>query len=195
MSETITKPLNKQLYENSGLKELFAATSGEADAVPVKHTAFFNRRDPNLAIMHEKPEHRLLIMLKAQGASNREIAQQTGYTEPWISQLMRQPWAQQLLSDLITQSGLDEVTQLLKGACADSVKKLIEVRDSPTSPPAVVRATCVDLIQQYLGKPRERVQVTTTAGLAAGDIAELDRKINENEQEISRLTGVASGSA
>ena len=83
------KPFNKQLYENSGLKELFAEKEGGTTANPL-----FNAREPNLAIMHEKPEHRLLLWMKAQGASNREIAYQSGYTEAWLSQLFRQPWAQ-----------------------------------------------------------------------------------------------------
>jgi hypothetical protein len=176
--------INKQLYENSGLKELFD-NSDEADD---QSRPFFNQREPNLAIMHEKPEHRVLLMLKAQGLSNREIAEQTGYTEPWMSQLFRQPWAQAALSEFITNAGLDEVTQLLKGAAADSVRKLINIRDNPLAPPSVVRATCVDLLDRFMGKPAQHVHVEQTT-VSPESVGEIDKKIAELEAEGKLLVG------
>lgn len=179
--------MNKQLYENSGLKELFAESVASDSSTPAP--AFFNAREPNLAILHEKPEHRTLIMLKAQGLSNREIAQQCGYTDAWMSQLFRQPWAQRLLSEFITSAGLDEVTALLKGAAADSVRKLIDIRDNPLAPLAVVRTTCVDLLDRYMGKPAQHVHVEQTTALSTEDVAEIDKKLAELNAETNRLVG------
>ena len=157
---------------------------------PTPPGGFFNSRDPNLAILHEKPEHRLLLWMKAQGASNREIAHQSGYTEPWISQLMRQPWAQKTLVGMMTDAGMDITTKLLESACPDSVLKLIELRDDATiqqNHPGVTRSVCVDLIQQYLGKPKQQVDFMQTA--APRDVEELDKEIAVQEQEINRLLG------
>jgi hypothetical protein len=182
--------VNKQLYENSGLRELFAdSEQGNGDSTVDPARPFFNSREPNLAIMHEKPEHRVLLMLKAQGLSNREIAKQTGYTEPWMSQLFRQPWAQRALSEFITNAGLDEVTQLLKGAAADSVRKLIDIRDNPLAPVAVVRATCVDLLDRFMGKPAQHVHVEQSPIMTTNDVAEIDKKIEELNAETHRLVG------
>src|ERR1035438_3683488 len=80
--------VNRQLYANSGLSELFADSEPTAPA-----EGFFNQKDPNLAILHEKPQHRLLLLLKMSGRTNTEIAKESGYTGPWLSQLFRQPWA------------------------------------------------------------------------------------------------------
>ncbi len=175
------KPLNKQLYENSGLRDLFA----DDDAA----TAFFGTKEPNLAIMHEKPEHRMLLMLKARGMSNREIAQTMGYTDAWISQLMRQPWARKTLADEITRAGRNEIDTILEGACADSLYKLIELRDAKTTPASVVRATCENLVDRFLGKPRQQVELTQASVSEPASVVELDKQIDELVKEENRLLG------
>ncbi|MDE2103773.1 MAG: hypothetical protein KGL39_41430 [Patescibacteria group bacterium] len=176
-----SEKINKQLYKNSSLAALFADNPPEGDGL-------FNPREPNLAILHEKPEHRVLLWMKAQGASNREISQQSGYTEPWLSQLFRQPWAQARLVEIMKEAGMDVTQQLLKSACPDSVARLIELRDSPATPEATVRNCCVDLIQFYLGKPKQQVEVTEHKQIA--DVGELDAEIARLEQEENRLKGV-----
>jgi len=186
--EPTTPPFNKQLYVNSGLKELFADSLPDG-VNPVPKNGFFNPREPNLAILHEKPEHRLLMWMKAQGASNREIAQQAGYTDAWISQLMRQPWAQKTLVEMMTEAGMDITQQLLKSACPDSVLKLIDLRDDPKTPPAVVRASCVDLIQQYLGKPKQQVEIQSKNQTNL-KVEELDKELARLDSETNRLLGV-----
>lgn len=165
--------MNKQLYENSPVKQM-AAENGHKDA-----DALFNQLDPNLAILHEKPEHRQILWMKARGHSNRECAQATGYTDAWISQLTRQPWFRSLLLKEMNDAGRDEVETLLEGAAADSVLKLIELRDK--APPTVARQSAVDLLDRFLGKPTQRVetQVTTTADAAT---------VEELDAEIARLS-------
>ena len=179
-------PFNRQLYKNSGLAELFAADGGTDDS---RARGFFNPRDPNLAIIHEKPEHRLLLLCKLQGASNREIAAQSGYTEPWISQLFRQPWAQRTMSEMMHEAGLDEVRALLKDAQADSVRTLVALRDDPKVPASVRRSTCVDLLEQYSGKPTQRVVVDSAKPLSSDDLADLDKQIEQASAEVNRLVG------
>jgi len=63
------------------------------------------RRDPNIPIIHEKPEHRLILILKLKGFSNREIAKEMGYTEAWVSQVTRQSWFQSMLVDKMAEAG------------------------------------------------------------------------------------------
>lgn len=181
------KPFNKQLYENSGLKDLFASLTKDEKEPCI--TGFFNPREPNLAILHEKPEHRVFIMMKARGWSNREIANATGYTDAWISQLMRQPWAQRTLAEEIARAGRDEIATLLEGSAADSIRRLIDVRDDPETPPAVVSATCERLLDRFLGKPRQQVDVVQKKMADVDDINELDKQIEAVDKELNRLTG------
>src|SRR5262245_42118388 len=70
---------NPQLYETSPLSASQIEQDYEANP-----NRLFNDRPPNLRILHEKPEHRVLVFLKAQGLSNTEIAQRTGYQIAWV---------------------------------------------------------------------------------------------------------------
>lgn len=187
----MSDPSNKQLFENSGLAELFADTplAKVAEQRTVEGTALFNQRPPNLAILHEKPEHRLLLWMKAQGASNREISKESGYTEAWLSQLFRQPWAQALLVEMMTSAGMDVVQQTLKSAAPDSVFKLIELRDDPDTPAAVQAKVCDSLLDRYLGKPKQQVEVQQTAQLSNESVEELDKRLAALEMEENRLAG------
>lgn len=181
--------VNTQLFENSQLKALFddSVERGETRVDP--SAAFFNQKDPNLAILHEKPEHRLVIFMKAKGASNREIAAASGFTEPWVSQILRQPWARARLAEEINKAGRSEIQTVLEGAAVDSVYKLIEIRDDKDSPASVKRAACVDLLDRFLGKPQQRVEVTQDP-LASKDVKELDREAENLAREINRLQGM-----
>jgi len=176
--------MNRQLYENSGLKELFEGTpSAGGGSAPL-----FNAREPNLAILHEKGEHRLLLWLKAKGASNREIARESGYTEPWLSQLFRQPWAQAQLVEMLREAGADEVGAIIKGAAADSVFTLIELRDDSDMPGAVRKGAADSLLDRYLGKPHQSVEVRSEAK-AIESVDDLNKELAELEQEEKRLLG------
>jgi len=156
---------NKQLYENSGLHEIFAERG-----LPPREEFFtahqdYVKEEPNLAILSEQPWHRLALYMKVKGASNRVIAKHTEKSEPWISQLMRQPWARARMAEIANEEGVDEVQSVLKGALVDSVYKLIELRDDEDVPAAVKRGCCTDLIQQYLGKPKQQVEHSVGDGM------------------------------
>jgi len=156
---------NKQLYENSGLQQVF-----EERGLPPREEFFTANRDyikdePNLAILSEQPWHRLALYMKVKGASNRAIAKYTDKSEAWISQLMRQPWARERMAEIANEEGIDNVQAVLKGALIDSVYKLIELRDDEDVPAAVKRGCCTDLIQQYLGKPRQQVEHSVGDGM------------------------------
>lgn len=183
------KEINRQLYKNSPLQKLFEETDAEFGG----GKPLFNAKDPNLAILHEKPEHRALLWMKAQGASNREISSVSGYTEPWLSQLFRQPWAQAMLVEILREGGADEVRGLIKSAAADSVLTLINIRDEPKAPYAVRRACAVDLVEQFLGKPKQHVEMAETQ--ASKDVEELDKQIEQLQMEENRLLGRGNAAA
>jgi len=188
MTSSLEPKFNKQLFENSPLRGLFEDDElSETEVRP-----FFNGKNPNLAILHEKPEHRVLLMLKAQGMSNREIAKRSGYTEAWMSQLFRQPWATALLSEFITDAGLDVLDTMIKAEAVPSLLRLVEVRDMELNPKtaSVIASSCVSLLERHLGKPVQQVKVDQTTRTAASTVAEVDQKIKDLETETNRLLGV-----
>ena len=176
--------MNKQLYENSGLAALFDDQEGavvKESQRPGVLGAFFNQREPNLAILHEKPEHRLLLYMKAQGLSNRRIAEESGYTEAWMSQLFRQPWAQARLLEILNETGVSEVTGLLRSAAADSVVTLIRLRDDEGINPSVRRASADSLLDRYLGKATQPI----------ADVTDKDKLKEMSDADLERIA--ASG--
>jgi len=172
-------PLNRQEYANSPLSgsNIEQHSLGNEDAM-------FNQKAPNLAILHEKPEHRIALFLKAQGCSNKEIAEKTGYTYPWVSQLMRQPWARQRLVKEISAAGRDVVKELIASAASDSVFKLIELRDTADNE-SVQRAASDSLLDRFLGKPTQKIEQQNTE--MPTSIAALDQellKLKAMEKEV-----------
>lgn len=175
MSDTTPK-YNKQLFENSPLKALMlddpAPTAAAGSSLL---NGLFNRKDPNLAILSEKPEHRLLLYMKAEGLSNREIAQRSGYTEPWLSQLFRQPWATKRLVEILNQTGIETVAGLIRAAAADSVITLIALRDDTETPAAVRKACSTDILDRYLGKAVQPLMDVSDKDLERMSDADLER--------------------
>lgn len=176
-------PVNKQLFENSPLSGSAVEQDYEKSGV-----GLFNDRSPNLAVLSEKPEHRIVIFLKAQGMSNNEIARRTGYTYPWVSQILRQPWARKRLVEEITASGRDAVEEMLKSAAEDSVYTLISERDNEAAKPSERIAAANSLLDRFLGKPTQKVEQTVRTG-KLDTLEETERELALLEQEEARIRG------
>jgi lambda repressor-like predicted transcriptional regulator len=176
-------PANPQAFTNSTLTAMFEERQKEQDS-PLD--TFFGEKAPNLRVEHEKPEHRLMLYMKAQGASNRDIAKASGYSEAWVSQLMRQPWVRERLIAIFNEAGQDEVTSLIKGAAADSVTTLIDLRDDPNVTDAVRRQAADSLLDRYLGKPTQHVETRVDV---APDVTKIDEELSRLTAEENRLLG------
>ncbi len=178
--ESIGLP-NAQLYKGSALDD--SKVEEQYDASSDK---LFNDRSPNLRILSEKPEHRIVCYLKAQGKSNKEIAELTGFTYPWVSQMLRQPWARQRILQLIKEAGGDEVTTLLQSTTTDSIYTLIDVRDDPKAKPAERTTAANALLDRVLGKPLQRVEADTTIRNVTNDVSEINAQLAGVEEELKR---------
>lgn len=145
-------PSNPQLFANNpDLVSEYASlqTNGEA---------LHGQRPPNLAITHEKPEHYIIVFLKANGYSNREVAAKTGYSEPWVSQICRQPWFLKKLMLELRTAGRDATSKFLEVQKDDSLIKLVVLRDGAKSE-AVQLAATNSLLDRFLGKPVQKTEV------------------------------------
>jgi hypothetical protein len=171
-----------QAYVNSDLSDHPVAESYAEDP-----DRLFNDRDPNLAIAHEKPEHRLAVYMKARGASNNEIARALGYTAPWVSQLVRQPWFRARLVAEQRSAGIDELRSTIEGAALDSVLTLIDLRDNVANPPAVRRTAADSLLDRYLGKPAVKIiEEKRSPADTSEAVAAIDRELAEIDSELQQ---------
>ena len=176
---------NPQLYENSPL----SGSNIEQDYEENPNRLYSDLK-PNLRILHEKPEHRVLIFLKAQGLSNTEIAKRTGYDIAWVGQVLRQPWARQRLVDEIQAAGGDAIHTIIKAAGVDSVWRLIDERDNAKARPAERIAAANSLLDRFLGKPTQHIEsksdITTHN---TSTLSEIEKRLTELAAEETRLTG------
>lgn len=105
------------------------STAGEKE--PDIQDGLHNDRKPFYALKSEKPEHRIAILLKAQGNSNREIAQIMGITPVSVANILRQPWARKQLLEEINRAGRNEVIQVFKGAALDVAEAVVAIVNDP----------------------------------------------------------------
>jgi lambda repressor-like predicted transcriptional regulator len=176
--------VNRQLWQNApeSLSEKEKDWRGSPD---VLHQALA----PNLSIIHEQPLHRAIVMLKASGLSNNEIAARTGYTYPWISQVLRQPWARERLIAELNAAGREGIQQLLNGTVVDSVLKLVEIRDTANAKASDKIAASRELLNRALGMPTQHIDQTTSNAATPRELAEIERELSALANEEKRLTG------
>jgi predicted transcriptional regulator len=117
----------------------------------------FNARDPQYVLQSERPVHRAVIFLAAQGLSYIEIAQQLGITPSCVQYVVKQDWAQEEILKQIHDNGGDAVAQVLSQQALPSVMKLIELRDSEKAAAEVQRKAANDLLDRIFGKPNQPV--------------------------------------
>lgn len=146
---------------------------------------------PNLAIINERPEHYILLVALAKGATQRELAEASGYSESWISQIVRQPWAKQRLLDILEKGGINQVEAVLRLEVMPSIMTLVEIRDDPQSGAKARITASQDLLNRsYLGTPIQRVENYKGGEVVSTrDKEVLDARIAEAQAEIARLEG------
>lgn len=143
---------NRQLFQNSNLahdpvvSEYLGGKSLAGDTAP------------NLAVLKERPEHRIMLYLKAQGLSNQEIAGKTGYGYQWVCQVVRQPWFRKAFVELVEDAGKDATEEFLRGEVLNSLTTLVEIRDNPEAKEASRVAAANAVLDRALGKPTQHIQ-------------------------------------
>lgn len=177
----LVKP-NSQLYENR------PDVQAQVEEYLGLATKMHGAKPPNLVIAKEKPEHRLILLLKAKGMSNREIAQETGYTDAWLSQLTRQPWFQTRLCELLGRAQDEIVDGIARVEAANSMFKLVHLRDHAKSEP--VQADCAkEILNRFQGKPTTRVETVSVSSVlhVSTKLEDIDKQLKTLEEEEQAL--------
>lgn len=121
----------------------------------------------------EKPEHRIIAYLKAQGLNNKEIAERTGLCYATICNVVRLPWVREIVLLEIQKNGRDAVQALLREETIPSLLTLVEIRDNDKAA-ARDRASAADrILDRALGKASQPITVTEKVDLDSLSDAEL----------------------
>jgi len=126
---------------------------------PDRPRGLVNAKAPAWVLGKERFEHRIIIYLKAEGFSNKEIAEKVGFSSLAVSNLLRQPWAQEAVLRIIQENGGDAVQTLLNGAALDAVQRLITEMDNESTATSRDRVTAADkLLDRLYGKPNQPIE-------------------------------------
>lgn len=118
-------------------------------------------KPPTVEIQNEKPEHRVIMLLLAQGCSPAEVAEATGYTVVHIRNLRRQPWFREKFTALMTELGKDAVQAWLKSEIPASLETLASIRDDDNQRGATRVAAANSILDRGLGKATVRIETKT----------------------------------
>lgn len=141
---------------------------------------------PVVTLMAEKPEHRIVCYLKAQGLPHKEIAERTGYTAEHVGTILAQPWARKRVLEEINDAGRGSLTELFSLEAHQSLAVLCEIRDDKRAAAAVRVTACKELLDRHLGKSVARHEIKAPAAV---NVDELDQKLEEVRTRQRDLVG------
>lgn len=146
-----------------------------AEFLPVKpeRKGLHGCTKPPVEIKQERPEHRFLIFLYAQGMSTKDVFTQLGgqwdsernlpisgtgqYSYQHLHTIRRQAWFQQQLVAYMEECGKDVIRARLESELMPSIEKVVEIRDKHDAPMALQLKAAESLIDRFLGKPVQQV--------------------------------------
>lgn len=144
-----------------------------------------NARAPHYEIKHERYEHRAIIYLKGQGHSNVEIARITGMSAVAVSNILRQPWAQEELLAIMREQGRDGIFNLIQGAALDAVNRLVIEMDNDKARPAERISAARELLDRRFGRAAQPIVHSVDQQMDKLSDEELERIVIESAGRVS----------
>lgn len=141
---------------------------------------------PRALLVHEKPEHRLVAALKAQGYAHTEIAALTGYSKVHIGTIVNQPDTRRMIFQEISKRGGDSLAALMSSDVPQAWENIVELANKAESEPVKLSAN-KHILDRVLGQTVARTQ---TDARPLHDLEATEREIARTEAAIKQITGV-----
>lgn len=176
--ETSTKPVHSQDGTTHNVPTSTDNSFGD------RVDSLFGARPSYQLIKNERPEHRLILWLKLQGHSTKEVAAQTGYTDVHIRTICKQPWFIENFCRQAKELGTSAVNTFLEGEVMPALVRTVELAQG-SKVDAVRLSANREILNRFLGKSVVHADVKTTSHSTlevVHDIAKLqeeERKLNE----------------
>lgn len=132
----------------------------EPDGEDRLSSSYHGQKAPYHTLKREQPQHREIALLKAQGLTNKEIADCTGYSPVTIAYVTKQPWAVDLIIQEQRSAGRNGVQRALQQIALPAVEKLIELMEDTTiqsKTPDTTRKAANDLLNRIYGMPSQSI--------------------------------------
>lgn len=151
----------------------------------------YNPASSNYSCKRQRPEHLLMVMLKVQGLSYREIAERVGFSSTAVQGILKLPWARQQIVFEMKKAGRNAVESILESEVSESIHTMVEIRDDKGNKPSDRRAAAEYLINRRLGMPKTAVEHSGSVKLDSLSDEELIRRLPEDERRQFEELGSA----
>ena len=155
-----------------------------AESVLITHTdkgprPLFNGRGPAYVLKAERPEHRIIIMLKAAGRTNIEIAEATGTTPVHVAHIVKQPWAVEQILKEIETVGRSPVIEMLHDAAIPAAQFQINLLHDTEANKETRRKASDSILDRVLGKANQPVSIDDKRKPEDMTLEEIDKRLAE----------------
>lgn len=127
----------------------------------------------------EKAWQRAAAYMLAAGRSQKEVAIACEVTEETVRRVYRNAWFQETVLEIQKENGAQDIMDMFRGECLNSLSKLVELRDAGTTPASVKAQVSFGILYQVLGKPTQRIE-TKDVPTSEDPVAEVARLEKEN---------------
>ena len=139
----------------------------------------FNGREPAYVLKAERPEHRIIIMLKAAGRTNIEIAEATGTTPVHVAHIVKQPWAVEQILQEIENTGRQPLIEMLHDMSMKALKFQDSLLDDKEANKETRRKVSECVLDRVLGKANQPFSVDDKRQPSDMTLEEIDKRLAE----------------
>ena len=132
--------------------------------------------------MREQPWHRRALWLCSMGYTVIEVAHRMRKPKSSVYKLLRQPWARKIAAEMIALDSRGYLDRMLQDYAPECIRVLAELMTGERVNNSVKRTAASDLLDRYLGKPKQQVEVSR-GDLSNFSDEELDRVIQAGKRE------------
>ena len=154
------------------------------------HDRLWNQNDPNYLLQREKPWHRTAQELAMGGHTVHEIGQICGRTPQAVSQVLKQPFAQERMIAETKKKLADEMKEFLEAEIMPTLMLYKEIRDNPAARSSDRLTAAARLEDRFLGKSAQPIVTEQTPAASLSD-DELKSRANDVLSRLGSLEGVA----
>lgn len=161
------------------------ATVGEGQKIastPLKVPPL-SSRDSNVNFIKERPQHRVIAELAAQGLKSVEIAATLGVSNGMVSQVIRQPQNKEFIADLIHENFAlnKQVIEVLDANVLDALNTLGSVMRDEDAPKNARIAAANAILDRKYGKATQKVQYSKEQDMDSLTVAEIAQALPRNK--------------
>lgn len=155
------------------------------------HDRLWNQNDPNYLLQREKPWHRQAQELAMGGMTVHEIGITVNRTPQAVSQVLKQPFAQERMIAETKKKLADEMREFLEAEIMPTLRLYKEARDNDALKMDVRLNAAARLEDRFLGKAAQPIVTTEKPAESLTD-DELKSRANDVLARYGNLAGVAS---